>query len=320
MAKRSVLFIGIGSIGTRHLNNLRQICNEKHIDIEVHALRNDFKHRLREEVEAKIDVQFDSLQSEKALPFYDMVFLTNPTVLHAQMLKELKGKVGAWFIEKPIVSAEHVDINIEELLPPEQKVYVAAPMRWCAVMLALKDYLAQNKDAPPYSARVICSSYLPDWRRGVDYRTVYSAKKDMGGGVTTDLIHEWDYLVDLFGKPDELFNFKGKYSELEIDSDDISVYIAKYPQMLCEVHLDYFGREYRRTIELFCKTGTLMADFGSGILTLPTGEENYLEDVNKRYLREMSYFITYALYEEGTSKNTAKRAMEVLRLSLGDVN
>ena len=73
------------------------------------------------------------------------------------------------------------------------------------------------------SARVICSSYLPDWRPGVDYRTVYSAHKALGGGVTIDLIHEWDYLVDLFGVPQKLYNFKGTYSDLEIDSDDLSV-------------------------------------------------------------------------------------------------
>ena len=60
-----------------------------------------------------------------------------------------------------------------------------------------------------YSARVLCSSYLPGWRPGVDYRTVYSAHKDMGGGVTIDLIHEWDYLVELFGKPEKMYNFKG---------------------------------------------------------------------------------------------------------------
>lgn len=76
----------------------------------------------------------------------------------------------------------------------------------------------------------------------MDYRTVYSAHKDMGGGVTIDLIHEWDYLVELFGKPEKMYNFKGTYSHLEIDSDDLSVYIAQYPTLLCEVHLDYFGR------------------------------------------------------------------------------
>ena len=45
----------------------------------------------------------------------------------------------------------------------------------------------------------------------VDHRTVYSARKALGGGVTIDLIHEWDYLVELFGVPEKLYTFKGTY-------------------------------------------------------------------------------------------------------------
>ena len=197
-----------------------------------------------------------------------------------------------------------------------QKAYVAAPMRWCGVMLALKDRLP---GLHPYCARVICSSYLPDWRPGVDYRTVYSAHKAMGGGVTIDLIHEWDYLVELFGVPEQLYNFKGTYSDLEIDSDDLSVYIARYPTLLAEVHLDYFGRGYRRSIELFCHDGSYLADFGAGTLTLPDGTvQHYEEDVNRRYEREMEYFVDYALTGSGESCNPPALALNVLKLTLGE--
>ncbi|EJX05624.1 oxidoreductase domain protein [gut metagenome] len=148
---------------------------------------------------------------------------------------------------------------------------------------------------------------------------MYSAHKEMGGGVTIDLIHEWDYMVDLFGTPLEMYNFKGTYSDLEIDSDDLSVYIARYPKMLAEVHLDYFGREYRRSIELFCKDGTVTADFGRGTLTLADGTvEHYEEPVNERYLREMDYFIDYVQSGKGESINSPRMALDVLRLTLGE--
>ena len=161
--------------------------------------------------------------------------------------------------------------------------------------------------------------YLPDWRPGVDYRTVYSAHKAMGGGVTIDLIHEWDYLVELFGVPEQLYNFKGTYSDLEIDSDDLSVYIARYPTLLAEVHLDYFGRGYRRSIELFCHDGSYLADFGAGTLTLPDGTvQHYEEDVNRRYEREMEYFVDYALTGSGESCNPPALALNVLKLTLGE--
>ena len=119
--------------------------------------------------------------------------------------------------------------------------------------------------------------------------------------------------------PEQLYNFKGTYSDLEIDSDDLSVYIARYPTLLAEVHLDYFGRGYRRSIELFCHDGSYLADFGAGTLTLPDGTvQHYEEDVNRRYEREMEYFVDYALTGSGESCNPPALALNVLKLTLGE--
>ena len=306
-----VLFVGLGSIGTRHLRNLFEVAKEKGIEVQADALRSSMRP-LAEDVEGLLRAQYVSYDQ---LGHYDAAFITNPTHLHAHTLAELAGKVDCFFIEKPIF--EGTGYDLEQLgLGPNQKAYVAAPMRWCGTFLALKERMP---DLKPYSARVICSSYLPEWRPGVDYRTVYSAHKEMGGGVTIDLIHEWDYLVDLFGAPLEAYNFKGTYSHLEIDSDDLSVYIARYPSLLAEVHLDYFGRTYRRTIELFCKEGTVTADFGAGTLTLENGEVIHCEEpVNQRYLREMAYFLDYACKGEGESINSPAMAQKVLGLTLGE--
>lgn len=318
MPTLTALFIGLGSIGSRHLKNLHTICAERGITLAADALRSDPGRPLRPGVAELLRAQFTALDAPAARGHYDLAFITNPTSLHAEALQSLRGRAGALFIEKPIFSADQADLDPAALLDPGQKAYVAAPMRWCGVMLALKKRLETGADGRPYCARVLCSSYLPDWRPGVDYRTVYSAHKAMGGGVTIDLIHEWDYLVDLFGAPERHYNLRGQYSELEIDSDDVSLYIAQYPGMLAEVHLDYFGRGYRRSIELFTPSGSLVADFGAGTLTLPDGTvEEYTEDVNARYLREMAYFLDYAAGPQAVSLNPPATAAQVLRLTLG---
>ena len=318
MPTLTALFIGLGSIGSRHLKNLHMICAERGITLAADALRSSLNRPLRPGVAELLRAQFTALDDPAAREHYDLAFITNPTSLHAEALQSLRGRAGALFIEKPIFSADQAGLDPAALLDPGQKAYVAAPMRWCGVMLALKKRLEAGVDGRPYCARVLCSSYLPDWRPGVDYRTVYSAHKAMGGGVTIDLIHEWDYLVDLFGAPERLYNLRGQYSELEIDSDDVSLYIAQYPGMLAEVHLDYFGRGYRRSIELFTPSGSLVADFGAGTLTLPDGAvEAYTEDVNARYLREMAYFLDYAAGPELLSLNPPATAAQVLRLTLG---
>ena len=193
----TALFVGLGSIGTRHLKNLTNLCADRGWTLQADALRSDLSRPLRDGVAALLHAQYTDLADAPA--HYDMVFITNPTSLHADALTRVRGRGGALFIEKPIFSADQTGLDLADCLPAGQKAYVAAPMRWCGVMLALKDRLP---GLHPYCARVICSSYLPDWRPGVDYRTVYSAHKAMGGGVTIDLIHEWDYLVELFGVPE----------------------------------------------------------------------------------------------------------------------
>ncbi|MEG1275089.1 MAG: Gfo/Idh/MocA family oxidoreductase [Ruthenibacterium sp.] len=318
MKHMTALFTGLGSIGTRHLKNLCAVASQAGVPLCIDALRHTESGKapraLAAETKALLHAEY-TVQDVETLPRYDMVFITNPTSLHFDMLRALRGKAGALFIEKPIFDG--TTRALRECLDAGQKAYVAAPMRWCGVMLALKKKLPQLR---VYSARAICSSYLPEWRPDVDYRTVYSAHKDMGGGVTIDLIHEWDYLAELFGMPLETYNFKGTYSHLAIDSDDLSIYIAKYPTLLCEVHLDYFGRSYRRTLELFCENGTVTADFGAGTLTLEDGTILSCEEpVNERYLREMTYFLDYAQNGAGDSVNTPATALHVLKLTLGEM-
>ncbi len=305
------LFVGLGSIGTRHLRNLSVLCCEQGIPLEVVALRSSDRH-LPPEVAALVARQVSQLPAEEK---YDLAFITNPTHLHAQVLQQLKERVGTFFIEKPIFDSAGYDLQAMGLCGA-QKAYVAAPMRFCGLYPALKTML---NTMPVYSVRVICSSYLPGWRPGGDYRAVYSAHREMGGGVALDLIHEWDYLFDLFGPPEETACLRGKFSDLEINADDLAVYIARYKDFLCEVHLDYFGREYRRMLEVFSKEGTLVADFGNGLLHLPDGSvQDYAEPTGRRYEREMAYFLEYARGEDVAGINRPALAVEVLKTAIGE--
>ena len=305
-----VLFVGLGSIGTRHLKNLFSVTGKMNVEITVDALRSSSRE-LPDDISKLISKQIIGDTVEE---IYDIIFITNPTAMHFDTIKKLADKGKSFFIEKPIFSLlEH---TAEDAGLSGKTAYIAAPMRWCGVYLALKKELEGKK---PYSTRILCSSYLPDWRPNIDYRKVYSASRELGGGVTIDLIHEIDYMVDLFGYPQEMHNFKGKYSQLEIDSDDISIYIARYKNMLAEIHLDYFGREYRRVAEFFVQEGTITADFGAGTLTLADGSILDLqEEVNERYIRELKYFLELSKNNQ-ESINSAKSAVATLKLTMGEV-
>ena len=142
----TALFVGLGSIGTRHLKNLTNLCADRGWTLQADALRSDLSRPLRDGVAALLHAQYTDLADAPA--HYDMVFITNPTSLHADALTRVRGRGGALFIEKPIFSAEQTGLDLADCLPAGQKAYVAAPMRWCGVMLALKALLAERMQLP----------------------------------------------------------------------------------------------------------------------------------------------------------------------------
>ncbi len=307
-----VCFIGLGSIGTRHCMNLNSICKERDIPLEIHAVRSS----RRELNEALQKLRIKSLYSfEEMDPQYDMIFITNPTSMHYGTLMRAGDKSNYFFIEKPVFESASEDIS---LLPfsKEAVCYVAAPLRYTKVIREAEQFIRKHKI---YNARAISSSYLPEWRPGQDYRTTYSAHKDLGGGVSIDLIHEWDYLSMLFGLPRRVYSLIGKYSDLEIDSDDLAIYIAEYPTHLVEVHLDYFGRETRRQLELFTNEGCWVFDIAHSCVAAPDGSrQEYSEKPNDKYINEMNSFLSLVQNHQKNSTNDINHASRILGITKGD--
>ncbi|WP_010097584.1 Gfo/Idh/MocA family protein [Ornithinibacillus scapharcae] len=303
-------FVGLGSIGTRHLKNTVSILQEREYSYKIDLMRSSKGKKIAPELKKHIHSVFFSYED---MPFdYDIIFVTNPTHLHLEAIQKLASKTNHMFIEKPLF--HQTNISIHELpLKKDMVYYVACPLRYSNVI----QYLKQNCDFQKvYCARVICSSYLPDWRPNVDYRTTYSAHKDQGGGVSIDLIHEWDYLHYLLGRPEQVFNIRGKYSNLEIDSDDLSLYLAKYKNLAVEVHLDYFGRKQIREIQLFTAEDTIVGDFiKSEIRYLKSGKIVSFKDSRDDFQHKEIAFFFDILEDKEKNHNDISVAMDTLKIA-----
>jgi len=278
--------IGLGSIGTRHLHNIAHVLKQKDYSYTIDLIRSGTGKKVDKEIEKIINKTYCSF--EEVPNNYDIIFVTNPTYLHFETVKQFASKTRHMFIEKPVFDKE--DYSLDDLPLKEDSIYyVACPLRYTNVI----QYLKQNCElSNVYCARVICSSYLPDWRPHLDYRATYSAHEDEGGGVSIDLIHEWDYLHYLFGEPEQVYNIRGKFSNLEIDSDDLSLYLARYKNMAVEVHLDYFGRKPIREIQLFADEDTIVGDLiNSEIRFLKSGRTlSFKESRDDFQYKEIVYF------------------------------
>lgn len=304
------LFVGLGSISSKHIKDLAKIVQERGITSEITVIRRKIGE-IAQDLTPYCIKQITELDDT----VYDVAFITNPTNLHYHSLYQLQGKSKFYFIEKPIF--ETTGYDLKSLGINENNSYVACPMRHTGTYKKLKEIVGHKH---VFNARIICSSYLPEWRPSIDYRKNYSAVKALGGGVTLDLIHELDYMVGLFGFPEKVMNVHGKYSELEIDSDDLSVYIAQYKDKICEVHLDYFGRNVRRTAEVFTQEGTYIADFIAEKIEQPDGTVLDCSNKGKTDLyQEMEYFVDFITGNTKENINTPEHGLETLRITLGEM-
>ena len=312
MNKLKVCFVGVGSIGKRHIRNLYDICQEKSIDLEIHALRTNVR-KLDEDIENLIYQTFtdDSAMRDD----YDVIFLTNPTSLHLDTLKKLHDKANHFFIEKPLTSYEKMDEVFNIPYRKNSVYYVACPLRYNKVIQYFKANLNIRN---VISVRCISSSYLPEWRPGSDYRMIYSADKTLGGGVSLDLIHEWDYIRYLFGDPQNIFYAYGKKSLLELKCEDYAVYVAEYEDKVLELH--YFGRKAIREIMVFTDEDTIVGDLVQNqIHYLKQGKEICFEDTrDELQKRELVHFLNMI---EGNAEcdNNIRNAYRTIQFTRGEI-
>lgn len=305
-----IAFVGMGSIGKRHIKNVCQLITAQGNAYSIDLYRSSINNELSDDIKDLVDNQYS--YSQDIQREYDMVFITNPTSLHLDTALKFRSHTKSFFIEKPVFNSFNIDgqtIRILDGIPS----YVACPLRYNPVL----QYIKQNIDLEKViSVRAISSSYLPDWRLGQDYRKTYSAHTELGGGVDIDLIHEWDYLTWVFGMPTDCYGITGKFSNLEINSNDIAIYIAKNEKLSYELHLDYFGRKSLRTLDIFTQDDTIQCDLIGGTVHY-LKEDKSIEFNSERNAFQMAEIRHFIDIVEGRTSNDSnvEHGVQVLKLT-----
>lgn len=305
-----IAFVGMGSIGRRHIKNVCQFITAQGNAYSIDLYRSSINNELSDNIKDLVDNQY--LFSQDIQREYDMVFITNPTSLHLDTALKFRSNTKSFFIEKPVFNSFNIDnktISILDGIPS----YVACPLRYNPVL----QYIKRNIDVEKViSVRAISSSYLPDWRPGQDYRKTYSALTELGGGVAIDLIHEWDYLTWIFGMPTDCYGITGKFSNLEINSNDIAIYIAKNDKLSYELHLDYYGRKCMRILDIFTQDDTIQCDLIGGTIR-SFKEEKSIEFNSERNAFQMAEIQHFFDIVEGRTSNDSnvEHGVQVLKLT-----
>ena len=301
-----ILIVGLGSIATKHIPVIYQIDKEA----EIYALRS------KSNTETKGNV-INLYSFEEANRFtFDFALISNPTSEHKKAIDTLLALKCPLFIEKPISNTIEMQDTIAEVKRLNVLTYIACNLRFLDSLQYVKEEISKNKKRIN-EVNVYCGSYLPEWRPNVDFRTSYSAQKNMGGGVQLDLIHEIDYTYWLFGKPKNVTKVLRNKSSLHIDAIDYANYCLEYHDFCVGITLNYYRRDYKRTMELLFDDSTWLVDLKQNkINSSETEIFSSSQQISDTYLEQMRYF--YELVQTGakSSFNSIDEALEVLEIGI----
>ncbi|MCB0964210.1 MAG: Gfo/Idh/MocA family oxidoreductase [Acidimicrobiales bacterium] len=284
-----VLVVGAGSIGARHVRNL--------VAAGASVVVADLDAARARSVADDAGAEAATVEQACADGSVDGAVLATPTTLHADQAAELLAAVPKLLVEKPLASSADA---AADLAAEPDRVAVAYNLRLHEPVRRLVAMAAEGRAGRISAVRLWFGSWLPDWRPGTDYRLGYSARRDLGGGVLLDAIHELDLLVWLCGRgPHQVVGATvDRLGPLEVDVEDtVKALIRTDGGVVAEVSLDYLARRYRRGIEVTGDRATLRLDWARGTIAVEDAdgatEEPAVADVADSYVAQARSFVDW---------------------------
>jgi predicted dehydrogenase len=304
-----ILIVGLGGIGQRHLRNLRALLGD---DVEILAyrvrklsqvitptLQIDSNRDVEREYQLRVFGDLESALAEKP----DIALICNPSSLHVPVALACVRAGCDLFVEKPLSDSLAGLPELQTLVEEQARiVMVGYQLRFHPCFLRMQEIVRTGRLGNLLGVRASVGEYLPGWHRYEDYRQMYAARADLGGGVILSQIHEFDYLYSLSGKAKRLFSIGGHWSNLEIDVEDVASTLmeCEFAGRPLPVHLqqDYLQRPPQRQCEVIGDAGKAILDFPQLSVTLYGAEGNVADrftceqlDRNQLFVREMQHFL-----------------------------
>ncbi len=305
---------GAGSIGRRHLGNLRKLGLTQLAACDPDPSRLEY-------VASEFQIQCFSSFEEGLKSFQPAIVLVcTPPVLHVpQAMQALRAGADV-FIEKPISDKiDGVTEMEEEAVRRGAIVQVGYNLRFNPGIQLLKRLIGENVAGRILWARAEVAQYLPEWRPWQDYRQSYTARRELGGGIILDASHEIDYMLWLLGAPRELTCMAGQVSELDVNVEDCATILIRFASgAQADIHMDFVQRSASRSCVLAGERATLQWYYPRNEVSIirPESETEVIKydfEANQMYVAELEDFLSRVHDRKGTNHSLAesKLALEI---------
>lgn len=309
-----MLVIGCGSIGERHIQNLKALSAG-----DIIACDTDRKRLSAIGKKYKIQTCTDL---ERAFnKNVDAALVCTPPNTHIPIARKIVERGAHVFIEKPLSNSLKGARELIELAKKKKLVvFVGYNLRFHPGLNLVKKILDRGEVGRVLSARAEFGQYLPDWRPWQDYWRSYTAKRKLGGGIILDGSHELDYIRWLLGEVEEVSCVAGKVSRLEVDVEDTAEITLKLRSgAVVGVHLDFVRRDYTRNCELIAEEGSIIWSYPDRLVKVYSARGKRWRTFrvggvpNEMYVREMKHFLrcVQGMEKPLVSGEEGKRTLEI---------
>mgnify|MGYP001337542700 CR=1 FL=1 len=305
----NILFLGLGSIGQRHLRNVYKLdkktnffaIRKKYFTPLLTNSNQSIKGNIAKKYKIKVFKSLEELKKNKIN--IDAAFVCTPSKFHVEeTIWLMKNDINV-FVEKPLGSSLK---NIKKLrkiilLKPKILNMMGYQLKFNPIILKLKTLLDKKVIGQIYNIFISHGEHIDDFHPYEDYKHSYAARKELGGGVVLSQIHEIDYLIFLFEKYKikTLNSITSHLSNLKLNVEDNSVsnllLLKGGKKTICTLYLNYFERPKRRQLIFIGEKGKIECDLNKGSIRIfkhnTIKEYKFKFDRNKIFIKQVKYFL-----------------------------
>jgi predicted dehydrogenase len=249
------LIIGCGSIGERHLYNLKRLGIT---NIMLCDQDKEKANQLAQKYHVQKSYEVDSALSTE--PHF--TFICTYPKSHLVIANECLDANSHIFIEKPIASdVAGVEKMLKRAESKKLQVAVGYNMRFHKGLMILKEYIRRSTISKPLMIFAEWGNNIKQWRLGLNYTNHYVLKK--GGGIILDASHEYDYIRWLLDdEVKSIYCKTRRVTDIKTETESITTMTITFRKgTIANLILDYVRPQYERRCHIIGEKGDLRWEF-----------------------------------------------------------
>ncbi len=247
---KSILVIGVGSIGERHLRCFQKTGRAR---LAVCEINPDLRARVMREYQ--IDRGYADLEAALAEP-WDAAIVATPANLHVPMALRLAEAGVHLLLEKPVsTSMDGIDALRQAVRNQNLHAAVAYVYRVNPILCAMREAIASGRFGRPVEVVAVSGQHFPTYRPA--YREIYYRDRARGGGAIQDaLTHIFNAVEWLVGPVDRVI-VDAAHQLLEgVEVEDAVHALTRHGRVMGCFSMNQYQAPNEMTISVICENGT----------------------------------------------------------------